>query len=87
MLEVSKEEREKHEPTHCPYRSSCKYCVMGRSHKTLHRRKEKEETRSGIPRISMDYCFMSQADDEAKQYPMLAAVDEGTVEDCSPDRS
>ena len=32
---VSKEEREEHELTHCPFRIWCRFCVEGRSHKMM----------------------------------------------------
>ena len=84
VLNVTKEEREKHERTHCPFRSWCKYCVQGRSHKRPHVQQAKEDRRTGIPRVSMDYFFMSQKDEDAKEYPMIVAVDESTGEKSSP---
>ena len=38
------------------------------------------EGQSKVPRVSMDYFFMSKADDEAKLNPILAMVDEATGE-------
>ena len=78
---VSKEEKEEHELTHCPYRSWCKYCVEGRSHKMGHKQKGGEDQSSEeVPRISMDYFYLSQKDEKAKEFPMLVAVDESTGE-------
>ena len=76
---VSKEEREEHECTHCPFRIGCRYCVEGRSHKLMHKsKKESGDTLDAIPRISMDYFYMSQKDEKAKEHPMIVAVDEST---------
>ena len=66
VLRVTPEMREKHERTHCPFRSWCKYCIMGSSHKTPHKRDKEEAHKRGVPRISMDYFYMSQRDEEAK---------------------
>jgi hypothetical protein len=78
----TREEMEQHLTTHCPFKAWCKHCVQGRATNTQHRRgKEKatgedteEETK--VPRVSFDYFFMSKADEEAKENPILAMVDE-----------
>ena len=75
---VSAKEREMHELTHTPFRNWCKYCMRGRSIKKAHRRQKDEEEESKIPRISMDYFYMSQKDEEAKEKPVLLAVNEAT---------
>ena len=79
---VSKEEREEHEKTHIPFRSWCRACVRGRKRKMAHQRKseaEKEEERAnGVPRVSMDYHFMSKEDEDAKRNPLLTMVNEKT---------
>ena len=78
---VSKEEKEEHELTHCPYRSWCKYCVEGRCHKMGHKQKGGEDQSSeDVPRISMDYFYLSKKDEKAKEFPMVVAVDESTGE-------
>ena len=78
---VSKEEREEHELTHCGFRIWCKYCVEGRSHKMGHmQRRDVDSSLEAVPRISMDYFYMSQHDEKAKEYPLLVAVDESTGE-------
>ena len=67
--QVSKKERERHELTHCPYRSWCPYCVQGRAHKRPHKAKTKEDKEEvGVPRVSMDYFYMSTRDEEAKEF-------------------
>ena len=76
---ASKEEREEHDLTHCPMRIWCRYCVEGRCHKMGHvRKKDEDKNIDGVPRISMDYFFMSQKDEKANEFPMLVAVDEST---------
>jgi hypothetical protein len=53
---VSKEEREKHELTHAPFRSWCKFCVMGRGRNNDHRLFKKGESEEmTLPRVSLDY--------------------------------
>ena len=46
-----------------------------------HRSKTQDEKDEGeAPRISMDYFYMSQKDEDAKDFPLLVAVDEETGE-------
>ena len=79
---VSKEEREEHERTHIPYRSWCRACVRGRCRKRAHRQRSEEDKakdrNAAVPRISMDYHFMSRDDEEAKTNPMLTMLNEST---------
>ena len=81
---VSKEEQEEHERTHTPYRSWCEFCVKGRGRKMAHRamteEEKEEEARSRVPRVSLDYFYMSQADEDACANPILIMVDESTGE-------
>ena len=67
---VSQAEREEHERTHTPYRAWCPYCVKGRGYKAAHKKrteaeKKEEREKRGVPRICMDYFYMS-AEDEAE---------------------
>ena len=58
---ISQEERDKHELTHTPYRSWCKYCVWARGREMVHHRiPEKEKEKAEVTRISIDYMFMSE---------------------------
>ena len=75
----SKEEREKHNLTHTPYRSWCPHCVRARGRNTPHRKGEKE-SESLIPRISFDYFFLTKEDESGNKNPMIAMVDENTGE-------
>ena len=77
---VSKEEREAHELTHTPYRAWCKHCVRARGRNAPHRTREEERKSGGIPKVAMDYFFMSRADEEAHKNPLIVMVDESTGE-------
>jgi len=78
---VSRQEREDHEKTHTPFRAWCSHCVRGRGRNTPHRTQVKDEaTRPVVPRVSMDYFFMSEEDRKACQNPIFAMVDEETGE-------
>ena len=75
----TREERELHNLTHTPYRAWCKYCVRGRGKKLAHTcGKAEDESETATPRISMDYFFMSAADDEQNTSPVIVLVDEST---------
>ena len=50
-------EIEEHRLTHQPYRSWCKWCVMGRGACFLHRNMR---TKSAIPRIGVDYFYITR---------------------------
>ena len=39
-----------------------------------------EKLEDAVPRVSMDYFFMSKKDEKANEHPMLVAVDESTGE-------
>ena len=76
---VSKKEKEEHCLTHTPFKPWCRYCVRGRGKNMQHRKKKQEDKEEEvIPRISMDYHFLSQADEEACANPMFVMVDEET---------
>ena len=73
-VKVTKEMREEHNKTHCPYRSWCKHCVEGRGMNMPHKNKahdDKDKEIQAVPRVSMDYFYMSQADEEANESPCL----------------
>ena len=56
---VTKEEREAHEVTHTPFRSWCPYCVRSRARNSPHKSREETSKREGVPKIALDYFFMS----------------------------
>ena len=51
------QQREIHECIHIPFRAWCRECVLGRGRDRQHRR---IDDNSGIPRISMDYMFLTE---------------------------
>ena len=51
------EERAQHELTHLPFRSWCRFCVMGRGRQEGHFRQSKKESSDNMPEISLDYAF------------------------------
>ena len=53
--EPTVEERQRHELTHCPMRSWCKYCIMGRGKEADKRRGGGNS--EGLKEIHIDYCF------------------------------
>ena len=77
---VSRQEREEHELTHVPYRSWCPYCVKGRARNTPHRRAVGQGRSEATPKVSMDYFYMSTADQLANENPILVMLDEATGE-------
>jgi hypothetical protein len=76
----TRKEREEHEATHMPYRAWCQHCIRGRGRNKPHKRKTKEaeDEEKKVPRVSMDYFFMSQDEEKASENPLLLMVDEST---------
>ena len=79
-LRVRKEEREAHELTHTPYRAWCRHCVRARGRNAPHRTRDEERKAGGIPKVAMDYFFMSAADEHAHENPIIVMIDESTGE-------
>ena len=77
---VSKQERMEHDLTHCPFRAWCRHCVRGRGMNLGHYCQPKDQDEDRVPRISMDYFFMSKEDEKANKNPLLVMVDEETNE-------
>ncbi len=76
---VSQREMEEHRLTHTPFRSWCRWCVMARARNAQHRSKAADgDEGCKVPRISMDYFFMSEIDRRASENPMLVMVNEAT---------
>ena len=59
-MKPSKEDVEKHNPTHLPYRNWCSVCVAAKGKEDAHKRDRGAE-RTGLPVVSIDY---SELDDE-----------------------
>ena len=78
-MKVSRDEREEHERTHTPYRAWCSVCVKARGRATPHMRSKGTHDEE-VPKISMDYFFMSQEEEEAKENPLIVMMDEETGE-------
>ena len=74
----TKAEREEHEATHLPFRSWCTHCLRGRGRNKPHQRQvvDEEIDKLKVPKISMDYFFMSQEDEKASENPLLLMADE-----------
>ena len=57
---------------------------MGRGRNQDHQKKhdadKREEQETQVPRMSCDYFFLSQQDEDAKTNPMVVMVDESTGE-------
>ena len=58
-------EHQEHMTTHRPYRSWCKFCVMGRG------RSDTQEDLEGVPHVSMDYGFLGERESEEEVSPVL----------------
>ena len=80
VIRVSKEERDNHERTHTPYRPWCKYCVQGRGKASQHKQNPNKDKDKEVPRLSMDYFFMSSEGQKAHQNPILVMVNKQTGE-------
>ena len=69
----SKEEVDRHDTTHCPYRSWCDACVRSKAREDAHARKlTGRDDESGLPVISMDYDHLEN------KITVLVAKDEET---------
>ena len=83
VYKPTKAEIEEHEVHHCPFKAWCRHCVKGRATNRQHRQhklEDKDENLVPVPRVSMDYFFMSRKDEEAKNNPLIVMVDEKTGE-------
>ncbi|MBN71658.1 MAG: hypothetical protein CME32_20555 [Gimesia sp.] len=74
----TRQEVEDHELTHYPYRNWCDPCVRGQAKDDPHRSVAVEEAHSSIPRVSMDYCFLTEDkkedDGEVARYTLTVLV-------------
>ena len=83
VYKPTKAEIEDHEVHHCPFKAWCRHCVKGRAANRQHRQhklEDEDENLVPVPRVSMDYFFMSKKDEEAKNNPLIVMVDEKTGE-------
>ena len=56
--------------THRPYRSWCKFCVMGRAVNSPHRRSDAQDDLE-VSHVSMDYGFLGEREAEDQVSPVL----------------
>ena len=72
-------EREQHEALRLPYRDWRAHCVRGSGEKTFHKRKgleSEEDQQNTVPRMVLNYHFMSTQDQDNSENPVLAMKDE-----------
>ena len=70
--EPTAKERQEHDKSHLPYRSWCKFCVMGRGRDLPHKARERRD--DGVPIIAMDFFFLGEPDVE-KTMPAVVIRD------------
>ena len=76
-MEPTPKQVEEHNLAHMPYQPWCKWCVMGKCPGRRHlqrSRRPQEEVEDGVPKIVMDYMFMSSRDQD-KMSPILVIKD------------
>ena len=77
--------------THRPYRSWCKFCVMGRGVNAPHTRSDGQDDLDGVPHVPMDYVFFGKKESEKHVFPVLVILErrhkmtwaKDTIELCS----
>ena len=77
----TQKEREEHEATHLPYRAWCEHCVRGRGVRKPHignKEESGEDMEVKVPRMVMNYHFMSTEDEKNGKNPVLHMKDEST---------
>ena len=65
-------EHQEHMAAHRPYRSWCKFRVMGRGVNAPHRRSDSQDDLEGVPHVSMDYGSLGERESENRVSPVLA---------------
>ena len=72
--EPTKEERQSHEPTHCPFRAWCEVCVKAKSRDGKHNKQLGNAEH--IPVIEFDYAFATDTPgDPYRKISMMVATD------------
>ena len=64
-------EHQEHMTTHPPYRSWCKFCVMGRGVNAPHRRSDAQDDLEGVPQVSMDCEFLGERESDHRVSPVM----------------
>ena len=72
--EPSRKERAWHELTHLPFRSWCADCVSGRAPDDPHRRLVRAKTGVELPKVSVDYGFISTPGEDAPRTILVVKV-------------
>ena len=81
----SAQEEEEHRCSHIPYRSWCKWCVMGRGLGTPH---SGSQSHSQVPRVGLDYFFITDVGVKKKQKLEMTneevekAISDGSIIKC-----
>jgi len=70
----TKAEVSEHFPLHLPYRDWCAHCVAGRATGIQHRRAGTEEESIGTT-VCMDYCFLTDEEEDNNVSPILVLYD------------
>ena len=83
-LRKSRRSSETRTRTHTPYRAWCRHCVRARGRNAPHRTRTEEQRERQVPKVSMNYFFMSQADEKADKNPLIVMMDESTGERSMP---
>ena len=68
-------EHHEHMTTHRPYRSWCKFCVMGRGVNSPHRRSDAQDDLEGVPHVSRDHGFLGERESEEQVSPVLVILE------------
>ena len=58
--QLTASEHTEHMTTHRPYRSWCKFCVMGRGVNSPHNRSDAKDNLEEVRHVSMDYGFLGE---------------------------
>lgn len=80
----TREEYDRHQLNHWPYREWCPFCVKGRGMSNKHQSKKGEV--STVPVVIMDYMFMSEASGKEDTYvgmPIIVMADRNSDYTCA----
>ena len=74
-------EHREHMNTHRPYRSWCKFCVMGRGVSSPHRRSDAQDYLEGVLHVSIDDGFLGDTESEEQVTPTLVVRERRQTQD------
>ena len=75
----SKQEREEHELSHLPFRPWCAACIKGRAKDKMSLKLSEAYSGSGIPRVRMDNCYLTEKSGEGEGGEEETAGESATV--------